>query len=87
MSKSFFVIIPFSSNIQKEGGNNLLGQKVVQTSQPFEEAKMQLEQRVAVVQQGLAGCDIRSPPLGTDEVTEIFYRKFNPGELETAIVN
>ncbi len=87
MSKSFFVVVPFSSNIQKSGGSNILGQKVTQTSQPFEEAKMQLEQRVAVVQQGLAGCDIRSAPLGTEEVTEIFYRKFNPGELETAIVN
>lgn len=90
MSKSFFVVVPFSSSIQAPtGGSNMFGakQQPTQVSHSFEEARMQLEQRVAVVQQGLAGCDIRTAPLGTEEVTEIFYRKFNPGELETAIVS
>lgn len=87
MSKSFFVVVPFSSNIAASGGGGMFGSKTTpQISHTFDEARMQLEQRVAVVQQGLSGCDIRSSPLGTEEVTEIFYRKFNPGELETAIV-
>ncbi len=85
MSKSFFVVIPYASSIQKSD-SGMLGQNAPQISQSFEEARMQLEQRVAVVQQGLAGCDIRSAPLGSEEVTEIFYRKFNPGELETAVI-
>lgn len=91
MSKSFFVVVPYSSSIQAAtgGSSSLFGgsKQPAQISHSFEEARMQLEQRVAVVQQGLAGCDIRTAPLGTEEVTEIFYRKFNPGELETAIVS
>lgn len=87
MSKSFFVVIPFSASVQAEKSTGLMGGKAApQVSHSFEEARMQLEQRVAVVQQGLSGCDIRTAPLGTEEVTEIFYKKFNPGELETAVV-
>jgi hypothetical protein len=84
MSKSFFVVIPFASSVKKseKGG----GAVPTDAARSFEEARMQLEQRVAVVQQGLSGCDIRTAPLGTEEVTEIFYKKFNPGELETAVV-
>ncbi len=93
MSKSFFVVVPYSSSIQSGKTLGVLAnipglgdKKLPQINRTFEEARMQLEQRVAVVQQGLAGCDIRTAPLGTEEVTEIFYKKFNPGELETAIV-
>lgn len=87
MSKSFFVVVPFSSSVQAEKSTGLMGTKTAApVSHSFEEARMQLEQRVAVVQQGLSGCDIRTAPLGTEEVTEIFYKKFNPGELETAVV-
>ncbi len=88
MSKSFFVVVPYSSSIAAtKKSSSPVTSTPEQTSHSFEEARMQLEQRVAVVQQGLSGCDIRTSPLGTEEVTEIFYRKFNPGELETAIVN
>ena len=53
-------------------------------SQNFEEARIQLEQRVSIVEQGLGRCDIRTTRLGTEEIVEIFYKKFNPGELESA---
>lgn len=88
MSKSFFVVVPFSASVQTEKSGmlgSIGGKSAPQISRSFEEARMQLEQRVAVVQQGLSGCDIRTAPLGTEEVTEIFYKKFNPGELETAV--
>lgn len=48
----------------------------------FEEKRSQLEQRVSVVQQGLSSCGIKSVQLGTEEVVEVFYKVFNPGELE-----
>ena len=51
----------------------------------FEEKRSQLEQRVSVIQQGLARCGIKSIQLGTEEVVEVFYKVFNPGELEGKI--
>jgi hypothetical protein len=44
-----------------------------------------LEERVSVVQQGLSRCGIKSAQLGTEEVVEVFYKVFNPGELEGKI--
>lgn len=84
MSKSFFVVVPYAAAVKKEE-KGAAPKSQLEANRSFEEARMQLEQRVAVVQQGLAGCDIRTTPLGTEEVTEIFYKKFNPGELETAV--
>jgi hypothetical protein len=51
----------------------------------FEEKRSQLEERVAVVQQGLGRCGINSAQLGTEEVVEVFYKVFNPGEIEGKI--
>ena len=53
----------------------------------FEEARVQLEQRVSIVEQGLGRCDIRTTRLDTEEITELFYKKFNPGELEAGIAS
>jgi hypothetical protein len=35
-----------------------------------------------VIEQGLSRCGIKSAPLGTEEVVEVFYKVFNPGEQE-----
>jgi len=51
----------------------------------FEEKRSQLEERVAVIQQGLNRCGINSAQLDTEEVVEVFYKVFNPGELEGKI--
>jgi hypothetical protein len=51
----------------------------------FEENRTQLEQRVAVVEQGLSRCGIRVIRLGTEEVIELFYKIFNPGDTEKPI--
>ena len=51
----------------------------------FQEYKSQLEQRIAVVEQGLVRCGIRTAELGTEEVVELFYKLFNPGETEKPI--
>lgn len=99
MSKTFFVVIPYSGikRIGKLGGGGILGRlfpgkssgeekkQTTEEKQDFEEARVQLEQRVAIVEQGLARCDIRTTRIGTEEITELFYRKFNPGELDSAI--
>ena len=51
----------------------------------FEEDRVQLEQRLTLVAAGLAGTGVRAVPLGTEEVIELLYRSFNPGELENPI--
>jgi hypothetical protein len=52
---------------------------VLGAKQAFDESVSQLEQRVAIVQQGLVRTGVRSVQLGTEEVIELLYRIFNPG--------
>lgn len=47
----------------------------------FEDSLTQLEQRIAVVEQGLIRCGVRTARLGTEELVEFYYKLFNPGEL------
>lgn len=96
MTKSFFVVIPYTSPVLK--GNNPLsnilpnvgGSKDKETqkkeeSLAFEEKRTQLEQRISVVVQGLSRIGIRAAELGTEEVIELFYKTFNPGDISQGI--
>jgi hypothetical protein len=92
MSKSFFVVIPYSpamiqgSNPLKFFGRRQDAKTVARNNQTdFEENRTQIEERIAVVQQGLSRCGVRCAQLGTEEVTELFYKLFNPGESEKPI--
>jgi type IV secretory pathway VirB4 component len=87
MRKSFFVVVPYGSvAAQTKGGgfvSKLFSNKKQQAAadfQRFEEARSQLEQRVSVVQQGLSGIGVRGVQLGTQEVIEVYYKIFNPGD-------
>ncbi|OHA84235.1 MAG: hypothetical protein A2937_00350 [Candidatus Yonathbacteria bacterium RIFCSPLOWO2_01_FULL_47_33b] len=51
----------------------------------FEEARSQLEQRAGIISQGLTRTGVRIVPLGTEELTELYYHLFNPGEEEKQI--
>jgi hypothetical protein len=90
MTKNFFVIVPYegamlstkSSLIPSFGGSK---QSKESKEENFEEKRNQLEQRMGVVEQGLVRCGIRVAKLGTDEVIELFYKTFNPGESEKPI--
>jgi type IV secretory pathway VirB4 component len=87
MSKSFFVVIPYDpAVITREGGlfGGLLGKGRTEegAAANFEEHRQQLAQRIAVVEQGLVRSGVRVAELGTEEVIELFYKLFNPGELE-----
>ena len=48
----------------------------------FEEYKIQLWQRADTVAQGLVRAGVRAVPLNTEELIELFYGLYNPGELE-----
>jgi len=89
MTKSFFVVVPYthvtlgqdSGIFKKIFPNRNTKEEKAAKAVDFEEQRSQLEQRVSVIQQGLAGCGIKSAQLGTEEVVELFYKVFNPGEL------
>lgn len=89
MTKSFFVVVsyaPSAISLTKGIGGLFRAKQVdpalAQTR--FEEDRSQLEQRIAVVQQGLARMGVRTIPLGTEETVELFYHLFNPGEVGAA---
>ena len=90
MTKSFFVVVSYASApIDIRAGVMSLLQKdaardAARTQTRFEEDRTQLEQRIAVVEEGLNRIGIRTALLGTDEVVELFYHLFNPGESAKA---
>jgi len=94
MSKTFFVVVPFTAIIVNTKGGGGLGRFLPSKNKKenaaiktdnFEENRTQLEQRVSVIQQGLTRCGIRSVSLGTEETIELFYKLFNPGDTEKPI--
>ncbi len=87
MTKSFFIVVPYSpSKVDvSKGIKSLLSGSLAQTKSSltqdsFEEHRTQLEQRIAVVDQGLARVGIRTVTLGTEEIVDLFYHIFNPHE-------
>jgi hypothetical protein len=93
MTKTFFVVIPFTPGTtgSSEGalGGLLGGQKAPVSAGKnvhFDENRTQLEQRIGTVSQGLSRCGIKTIQLGTEEVVELFYKIFNPGDMEKPIV-
>jgi hypothetical protein len=87
MTKHFFITIPYFSQTSTSVTPNLLlsfggtpAPKVATDS--FETARIQLEQRVSTVIQGLSRFGLRGQRLNTEEAIELFYKLFNPGEGE-----
>lgn len=87
MSKSFFVVVPYSptklnvtNNVSRLFGGGGYS-KAATTDQRFEEHKLQLEQRVSMVVQGLGGVGVRTMTLQKDELVELFYHVYNPGDI------
>lgn len=91
MTKSFFLVIPYSPAVITASKNPISSffskgkNDKAQANTLFEESRSQLEQRVGVVEQGLVRCGIRVAELGTEEVVELYYKIFNPGETEKPI--
>jgi hypothetical protein len=90
MTKNFFIVVSYAPSVidtSKKGSilGSLFGKKgsvkTVENTQ-FEETRSQLEERMAVVEQGLVRTGVRMARLGTEEVVELFYKIFNPGETE-----
>ncbi len=87
MTKNFFVVVPYAApalNAKQVGIKRILpwGKKgsAEEANKTFEEQVSQLEQRIAIVQQGLVRTGVRTVQLGTEEAIELMYKMFNPGE-------
>ncbi len=96
VSKTFYIVVPFSTPVfgGSKGGvlgeaagifNKLFGAKKTAATAfdegKFEEYKSQLHQRIESVIQGLVRTGVRAVPLNTEELIELFYTLYNPGEL------
>jgi len=90
MTKKFFVVVPYTTPAAAGGVGPL--QDIIKAFRPkkeekraeevaFEEKASQLDERVAVAEGGLGRLGLRSARLGTDELVELYYRTFNPGEI------
>lgn len=94
VAKTFYAVVPYEPPIfetpkgaaqslfeifsgKSDGGHRLPDEK-------FEEYKIQLFQRVDSVAQGLISAGVRVAPLNTDELIELYYGLYNPGELDKA---
>ncbi len=89
MSKYFFVVVPYTpSAIDVKGIASFLpGRKHKEeklNDEKFEEDRSQLEQRVSVVEQGLARIGVRTIQLDTDYLTELYYHIYNPEDTTNA---
>ena len=89
MTKNFFIVVPYDPALINRGGGMLgsllpgrSGGMAALSDEQFEQYRTQLEQRSAVIEQGLVRTGVRVVKLGTEEVIELFYKLFNPGELE-----
>lgn len=93
MTKTFFIVVPYSpAMIQTKRGIlsaipflNSKADDVRKDAENFEENKVQLLQRVEVVISGLSRMGVRAVPLGTEELVELYYKMFNPGDTEKPI--
>lgn len=90
VTKTFYVIIPFNPSFAAKGGfwkpfASLLkppsaSQKKMGGQNQFQEFKNQLFQRVDEVSLGLVRVGVRTVPLNTEELIELFYGLYNPTE-------
>lgn len=90
MTESFYIVVPYSPIVLpgKTGFFKKIFGKKKETNNEIKEAdfqkhKTQLWQRVEFVMSGLGGAGIKTAPLNTEELVELFYKLYNPSAKET----
>ncbi|MFP4022503.1 MAG: TraC family protein [Candidatus Paceibacterota bacterium] len=83
MTKAFFIVVPYHPPMV--GGKKkkkVLGssKKETKKTSTVDDYRTQLDQRISVVSQGLRRVGLRTVMLEDEEVKELFYNLFNPGE-------
>jgi hypothetical protein len=90
MTKHFFIVVPYIPYNGMGGVSSSFASFGLGTSNKkedeasFDSARIQLEQRVSTIIQSLPRFGLRGQKLGTEEMVELFYKLFNPGEQDRA---
>jgi hypothetical protein len=94
VKKNFFVVIPFTPaglTAASKGLSGILNKILpvkkgveVMAEEKFKEYKIQLQQRVDTVIGGLSRMGIKTKPLNTEELIELYYVLYNPEETDKA---
>ena len=85
MTKQFFIVITYSP-VSSVGIADLPFLKKDDSSvkkKSSEEHVTQLLQRVSFIQNNMRALGLRAVQLGTEEVTELLYKTFNPGDTQS----
>ena len=97
MTKTFFIVVPYTPAILKSSNklfDDIIGgspkKQIPNTKNAvdlasFEEKRSQLDQRIGVIMNGLGRVGIRTTQLKTDQIVELFYKTFNPGDISQGI--
>lgn len=90
VSRSFYAVVPYGGSLAPASGgvfSSFFGKKPSSTTQEkFEEQRAQIMQRVGTVEQGLSRIGVRTALLSTEELIELYYRLYNPGESKRDVV-
>jgi hypothetical protein len=92
MDKKFYIVVPYASSPAAEkqlesnrsfvaGFVELFNKKemhVVINEKELDSAKTELRNRVQAVMAGLQQCGVKSLPLDTEELIELYYDTYNP---------
>ncbi len=76
MTKNFYIVVPYDSI-------NIVSSEKKMTEEEFIKNRNQLMQRVSIVMSGLTSLGLTVKGAGTEEVINLFYKLFNPNELDT----
>ena len=85
MTKLFYVVVPYTPAIASSVAHTLSFGRKKDAVDVFEEDRVQLQQRMALVEAGLESSGVRAVSLDTEEIIELLYRSFNVGETESPI--
>ena len=86
MNKRFFIIVEYSDLDLASGIKGLLGKDKRTTQQlqeKFEETRAQLVQRAEFVRNNIKALGLPVLFLNTEEIIELLYQTFNPGDTQT----
>jgi type IV secretory pathway VirB4 component len=91
MAKRFFIVIPFyavEAPKSKKGFKDTItslfqpGKFIKELSETdLENYKIQLEQRIEIIAEGISGLGIGTKVLERDELIKLFYSYYNPGDV------
>ncbi len=93
-SNHYYMVVPYSpagieatrSIMDKIKGLISPAKEVKKDIEGFKKQKEELSLRINTVVNGLSGVGIQAAPLNTQEVVELFYSWYNPGESTTQIL-